>query len=269
MTNILAIQVVAAFVVGGAVIALLTFMAERASSRTAGIILSFPSTIALGYFFLGWTVSPEAVARIVPSTLVALGAIIVFAIVYVNVAERNMKLHKIMQIGVSLVASSVVWLAIVSPVVYFKVSSLLIGIVGYAVLICVGQLLISRKLHCVESSLPAVKYTFGQKIGRAVFIGFIVALIVLLSKTVSPFWGGVFSVFPAALSSALIVFHWHYGAERLHAMIRKVAIGSITLFTYAIVARIVFPQFGFVWGTLMAYVASFCITRVVIGLQKK
>lgn len=51
------IQLITSFLVGGAVIALLSFIAERVHKRIAGIVLAFPTTVALGFFFLGWTLS--------------------------------------------------------------------------------------------------------------------------------------------------------------------------------------------------------------------
>lgn len=56
------IQVVTSFIVGGVFIAILGFIAERSSPKVAGIVLSLPSTMAISFFFIGWTLSPSKIA---------------------------------------------------------------------------------------------------------------------------------------------------------------------------------------------------------------
>jgi hypothetical protein len=263
--NTLYIQVAVSFIAGGLLITLLTLLAERTSSKVSGIVLSFPSTIALGYFFLGWTLSSEKVAMIAPTTMVAIGTIVPFAGVYVRTAKAISAYtnNKISQIALSLIASTTVWLAIVT--VIGKVSSPLIGLAGYLALAFIGTKLIPK-----STSSPVVikKYTVGQKTGRAIFIGCIIALVVLLGKTAGATWGGVFSVFPAALTSALVVIHWHYDTEKLSAMVQKVAIGSLSLLAYAITATLIFSKAGFVYGTLVSYIVSLGVTLILIRVAK-
>ena len=94
MNKLFVIQLAVSFIVGGGVVALLSFIAEKANKKIAGIILAFPTTVALGFFFLGWTLSPEAVAGVVPATLIPLGLSVLFAAVYGYVAEQAAKFIK-------------------------------------------------------------------------------------------------------------------------------------------------------------------------------
>lgn len=50
MSSIFIIQLIVSFFVGGGLITLLTFLAEKSSSKVSGIILSFPSTALAGFF---------------------------------------------------------------------------------------------------------------------------------------------------------------------------------------------------------------------------
>ena len=87
MNKLFFIQIATSFIVGGAGVAFLSFIAERASSRTAGIVLAFPSTGALSYFFLAWALSPEAVAAVIPATFIPLGLTAMFPVFYTYSAE--------------------------------------------------------------------------------------------------------------------------------------------------------------------------------------
>lgn len=268
MNKLFVIQLVVSFLVGGGVIALLSFIAEKSNKRVAGIILAFPTTVALGFFFLGWTLSPEAVAEIIPATLIPLGLSVLFAAIYAYVANHLAKIvkSKIWQIVATAIISIGLWFALAIPVVVLEINRLAVGVAGYALLIVIAHLLLQRKNYEKPVTLT---YTTGQKLGRATFVGFIVFLVVLLGKLLNPFWGGMFAMFPAAFSSLLMILHWHYDPKSLFPTMQKVALGSLSLFAYAITTMFVFPKFGFVIGTLFAYAVSLVVTLLLIKFQPK
>lgn len=268
MNKLFIFQLIISFIVGGGVVAILSFVAEKVSKRIAGIILVFPTTVALGFFFLGWTISPEAVAKVIPATLIPLGLSALFSAVYSYVAEYSEKIinHKIWQIVTSFVISIGVWFVLAIPIVLFKFNHLLIGILGYAIFILIAHLLLRRKNY---HKAIILNYTTKQKIGRAIFIGFSVFIVVLLGKTLNPFWGGIFTVFPAVLSSLLIILHWYYNSKNLFPTVQKVPIGSLSSFMYAITVMLAFPKFGFILGTLFAYIVSLTISLLLMKFQPK
>ena len=142
----------------------------------------------------------------------------------------------------------------------------MVGVLGYLLLILITHLLLQRKNY---EKPVTFTYTLSQKIVRATFVGFIVFLVVLLGKLLNPFWGGMFAVFPAAFSSLLMILHWYYDPKSLFPTIQKVALGSLSLFAYAITAMLVFPQFGIIIGTLFAYAVSLVVTLLLIKFQPK
>ncbi|QQR84037.1 hypothetical protein IPJ72_02475 [Candidatus Peregrinibacteria bacterium] len=268
MNKFFLIQLIVSFVVGGTVIALLSFIAEKANKRIAGIILAFPTTVALGFFFLGWTLSSNTVADVVPATLIPLGLSVLFVAVYVRIAEYSARIirSKVWQIIVSFTLSIGLWFVLAIPFVILKINHLGIGVAGYLLLICIAHLLLQRKNHEKAVSLT---YSVGQKISRAIFVGFIVFLVVLLGKLSNPFWGGMFAVFPAAFSSVLIILHWYHDPKSLSPTMQKVAIGSLSLFAYALTTIVVFPRFGFIVGTIFAYAVSLAVTLGLMTFESK
>ncbi len=267
MNNILLLQLLISFIIGGSFVALLSLIAERVNSRFAGIILAFPSTIAIGFFFLGWTLSPQAAAKIVPATLLSLGFSILYLLIYVYLAIWCSKFisSRIQQMIFCFSISTFFWLVLSLPIVILKINNLIFGITGYIVLTLFAHFLLSTKKE--NKSSPQL-YTLKQKLYRSVFIGLIIALTVFFGKTLGPFWGGAFATFPAAFSSSLIIFHWYYEPQKLFSVVRKVPLGSLSLCTYLLTVMIAFPSLGFVFGTIMAYGISLLTTIILLKIQQ-
>jgi hypothetical protein len=260
------IQIVTSFIVGGVGVAFLSFIAERASSRTAGIVLAFPSTGALGYFFLAWALSPEAVAAVVPATFIPLGLTAMFPVFYTASAEAlspHLK-RKGYQVAISFALSTICWLVLALPAALYKFSDLALGMIGYILLVLIADFLLHRGRH---TKAPALSYTTGQKIGRAAFVGLIIVVVLVLGKTLDIVWGGVFAMFPAAFSSTLMLLHWYYDAKSVSAAAQNAPIGSLSICVYSIAVMFVFPKFGFILGTVLAYCASLLTTLILLKIQ--
>jgi hypothetical protein len=266
LNNLFFVQIATSFILGGAGVALLSFIAERASSRTAGIVLAFPSTGALGYFFLAWALSPEAVAAIIPATFIPLGLTAMFPVFYTASAEALSPYlrRKGYQVIISFLLSTACWLVLAVPVALYKFSDLALGMSGYILLVLIANFLLHRGKH---TKAPALRYTTGQKIGRAAFVGLIIVIILVLGKTLDVVWGGIFAMFPAAFSSTLMLLHWYYDPKSVSAAAQNAPIGSLSICVYSVVVMFVFPRFGFILGTVLAYCGSLLTTLILLKIQ--
>ena len=255
MNKLFYIQLITSFIAGGVFIAFLTFIAEKVDMRISGIILALPSTAALGFFFLGWSLSPEVVANIIPSSFIPLGLSVLFVAVYIYLADfigRFIR-SKLLQIIFCTLVGLFVWFALAVPVVLYKINNFMVGLIGYGFLITITHWLLHRKNFHKPASK---KYSFNQKLGRSIFAGYMIALVVFLGKTLGPIWGSVFAVFPAAFLSSLIILHKYYNPENLFSTFQKIALGSLTLLVYLLTVMIIFPFAGFILGTALAYIMS-------------
>ena len=249
------IQLITSFIAGGVFIAFLTFIAEKVDTKVSGIILALPSTAALGFFFLGWSLSPEVVANIIPSSFIPLGLSVIFVAVYIYLADfiAGALNSKMLQIIFCTFISLLFWFTLVLPVVLYEINNLVIGLISYGFLITVTHWLLHRKNFKKPVSK---KYSFNQKLGRSIFAGFMIAIVVFLGKTLGPIWGSVFAVFPAAFLSSLMILHKYYNPENLFSTFQKIALGSLTLLVYLLTVMIIFPFAGFILGTALAYIMS-------------
>tara|TARA_Y100000310_G_C20514116_1_gene730313 strand:- start:158 stop:970 length:813 start_codon:yes stop_codon:yes gene_type:complete len=269
MDSLALIQVLTSFIAGGAFIAGLTLLAEKTTEKVSGIILMFPSTIVLGFFFLGWATSPQEVAEIVPATLVPLGLVVFSSAIYIYCAQTISKIvqKKSLQVLITVLTSTIIWLLLAIPFALFRFSNLMLGIFGYISLTVLTHFLLNKNYNNENTTKPT--YTTLQKVYRATFMGGLIALIVILGKTLGAFWGGVFTMFPAATFSALIFFHLHYPVKRLFRFMRKAPIGSVALAIYTIAVMLFFPQYGIIFGSIIAYMLSLLSSLLLIKLSSK
>ncbi len=266
MNDIFIIQIIVSFIAGGITIAFLTFLAERVSDKISGIVLAFPSTAVMGYFFLSWATTPEEVAGIVPATFIPLGATALYPLFYVYTALilSRTKTPKLFQILLTAFLGFIFWLSISFPAAFFKITNFYIGTLIYLIIVFGAHILLNKN-KIDKPEMP--KYTTTQKISRPVFVGLIIAIIVFLGKIFNPFWGGMFAMAPAAFSSSLMVLHWYYGPDQLFPMVSKIAIGTLSIYIYSISVAIFFPITGFIYGTLIALVISLITSFLISKLQ--
>ncbi len=261
------LQVVLSFVAGGIFISALSLIAERVSDKIAGIIVMLPSTIILGFFFVAWTSSSKALVSAIPSTFTPLGVSILIAPVYIYIAifiSKYVK-SKLGQIAISMIISSIFWLIFAVPFAVFRFSNIYIGLLGYAILAAVSYALLNiRKDNII---LPKIHYGRIQIITRAVFVGIMISFVVVAGKLLNPFWGGVFTMFPAATFSYLVIFHYYYEPKNLFHFMKKAPLGSLTLIAYDFSAMFFFPVVGFIAGTLISMVISFFVSFGLARLQ--
>lgn len=267
MNHLFYIQLATAFIVGGGFIALQTLLAEKVSEKISGLIIAFPSTSALGLFFIGWAVSPEATAQVVPTAIIPCGLSALYVAIYVCLANQmsRRQIKKLPQILLSASLGILCWAIFAIPLAIYKFSNLTIAIPIYIALMLIAHLLLRRKNSCTKP--PALKYTVAQKVGRAIFAGIVITTATFLSKVINPFWGGIFTMFPAAFTSTMFIFNWYYQPAELFPLMRTVPIGTLMVFFYALAVMLVFPLIGIVWGTIVAYIISLIVSIILAKIQ--
>lgn len=245
-------------------VAFLTFWAERSSARVAGIIISLPSTLAIGYLFMSLTISPEVVAEVAPMVPMGAGILMLFTITYLYMSKIPLK--KPYSIALCTVSSLFVWFLLALPMAVYKFDKIWISIFVYLVLLAVGFHFLTIRVRLKAHHKPLV-YTVWEKVFRSVFAGGIIALIVVLSKSLGPFWGGVFTVFPAVFLSSLIVFHYRYDSDFLFKVWKNSPMGSLVFVSFAIASIYTFPAFGAFGGLVGSYFAAFLAYELIRHLR--
>ena len=229
------------------------------------MIISFPSTIAISLFFIGWTSSPQKAAEIAPLLPLSVGIIMIFATIYIYLSR--IKMSKIYSIIFSAIISLSVWILASISFALFSTSRLPLTLLGYIILTSIAYYFLTMNPGGKSVHKP-LKFSIGEKIGRAAFAGFFIALAVFLSKTSGVFWGGIFSGFPAVYLSTLLIFHWHYDSSFLFKTYKNSPLGSIPLTVYPVIVVYAFPKFGIIIGTVLAYGGSLISFLILTTMSK-
>lgn len=254
MEQLFIIQLITSIFIGGLFVSLLTIIAERLPQRAAGVVLSIPSTIVLGLFFIALTTSPSVVTTIAPSMPISMGATIIFCIIYVYLAN-NIPLSRITSMVVSTLGAIFIWLLFAIPIVHFKVSHFLFSLPAFVLLAAIGHYLLYTKPK-IKTEPIRIIYTLHQKIIRAIAGGLIIGLIVFMAKFLGPFWGGVFSTFPAVYLSTLLIIHYYHDKKFLFHITKTIPVSSFGFIIYLLVVQYTYPRIGIIIGTIYALIIS-------------
>jgi uncharacterized membrane protein (GlpM family) len=268
MSKLLIVQLVVSFFSGGLLINILTLIAEKTNQHISGIIMMFPSTIALGFLFLGLTTNAQSVSTVIPASIIPLGIVTFSPVIYIYcslffaAAIKN----KTLQIVCSLLISVLGWFILAAPFAAYKLSNILLAIPCFFVLVTMTHFILNNKKPALNFTRPA--YTKLQIILRGVFTGSVIAMLVFSGKTLNPFWGGLFTMFPAATFTTLTVLHFYYEPVQLFYFIKAAPLGSISLFIYTVSVMWFFPLLGIWSGTLVSYCISLAFGLLLIKLKK-
>jgi len=239
------VQLILSFIVGGLFIALQTLIAERVSLSWRGIVLTLPSTMAIGLLFIGLTKSPQDVVEAVTVMPAALGICYIYLTFFILLTLR---LNSIL----SFTGAIISWAISAFVILRFPPANSLVSILYMAVAIISTYLVIIRLPQVTH--LKIFPMNWKHLTVRSLFGGTIIALAVFLSKTLGNTWGGLFSTFPAVFTSTLFIYYHLQGKTILPAIGKSLYFpGSIGFLIYIWIVAITFPRIGIWLGTLSAY----------------
>ncbi len=240
------LQLFLSFFVGGFFVAFQTLLAERAGHRWRGVVLSIPSTLALGLFFIGLIKTPQSVKEAVSIVPIAEAGVFFFVTAFVLLVRFGLL--------VSMTAAVFLWALTASIVLHFPPADFIHSVFYGLIAILLAYFL----LYTVptKGKLQAFPINTHNVLIRALVGGTVIFTTVLLSKILGPIWGGLFSVFPAVFASTFVIYYHAHGKESIPLVGKGLFFpGSIGFMVYAAVAGWAFPEFGIWVGTLLAYMA--------------
>ncbi len=268
MSAILLLQVVSAFVLGGLFTTFLTLVTERSPRQIAGIFMALPTTVVFTFFFLGWVAGKNVFDTIAPTTVLSLSSSMLFLGSYISLSRiyKRLQLPLAIEMALTYISAICIWFALGLLIALLKFHNLPVAIGIYTL----TNLAIYQLLTAIAHKSPdhhIIRYTTKQKIMRMLFVGTVLGTMVAVTKLISPFWGGVLSMFPAVFSVSLLLFHYYHGTDGLAALVQKAPIGNWAVLVYVLCAVIFFPKTGIIWGTLICLIISFCTAALLLKVS--
>lgn len=259
MLNIL-LQSVLPFILSAFIVIIITVIAEKYGTKIGGILGTLPSTIIIAFIFIavnkGVNFASESVA-IVPFEM---GINVFFLLIFVTLSYKSTT--------IALIVSMIVWSILSSILFLLDISNIYLSLIIYIISVFLVFYYLEFIKKIPSTGKIKVKYTPIKIIFRGLLAGTIIAISVLLSNT-SAILSGIFSVFPAILSSTMIISVRENGPDFAAGMAKSMIFGSASVMSYAISIHFLYPNYGIIVGTIVALCISFCITIILFNLRQK
>lgn len=248
MDETFALKLLLSFIVGGGYIAFTIWLSEKFGSKIGGIAIGLPSTSLMGLLFIAWSQNDAAAVSAVPIMPAVAGVNSIFVAIFFLLYKAGWKS--------ALAVAFSFWLVANLFLVFLPLESLALSLMLAAILYIISASFLSKFPH---RKLPAHHSSAGEFLFRAVFAGAVVATAVFLAKSLGPLWGGVFSNFPAAFLSAMILVSRKHGDEFSASVGRTMAFASMASVSFAISFYFAVPAIGLALGVALSFIVSLAV----------
>ncbi len=234
--------------VAGVWITVATVLSERMGSKLGGMIGNLPSTILTSLLFIGITQSPEFAAMATITVPLGMFLSTLFLYVFISLASRGLI--------TALSGGLLTWISLAILASFFQDTARWAWTMLYFAG-AIGTYLLAEKILKIPSHGKVKRpYSLQQIIFRAVFAGSIVGLSVLVARTGSAFWAGLFSSFPAMMLSSMVILSLSAGYPFARATGKVMLLASTNIVIYSFAAGALFPLIGIWWGSLVSYIVA-------------
>lgn len=249
MANIFLLQLFLAFIVGALWVTAATIIAEKFGSKIGGIIAGIPSTTVISLFFIGWTQTAATAANAATIVPAILGIDALFVAIYILLSSYGLV--------ISLIISLLIWSIFSLILVLIKFNHLMISIILFIALLIISYLLVEKIIKVKSLGRRNIDLSNAQILFRIMLSGGIIVSSVILTKIGGYILGGVFAAFPAVMLSNIIITYMNHGRNFSVAVMKShMTSGSINVTVYGVGVHFLYPLFGIITGTFLAFIIS-------------
>jgi len=265
------------FAAGSILITAITLVAERKSTKMAGIMMSLPVITFLSLLFLAFSQGVYFSSR--AAVWNPIGAIADLAYMgmfaggtrlpgYIGKSgnedrnkdrnkdrneDRNDRTEKIKEIICGLLLGFAGYFLFVFVLSRIPVTS---GFVSLALLWAAAAIFYMLFKGMREKKAERVKpASSGDIVFRGLFGGSAVAAAVILGDSAGYVWGGLFSSFPGTITPVLVLLHLKNGKDMSCGVIKSAPIGLSGTGLYSCMVWLMYPLYGVIAGTFISYLA--------------
>ena len=255
----LPLQTIFPFVASAAVVILITVIAEKFGTKTGGILGTLPTTIIIAYVFIALNKGVEFASISVSVVPAEIGINLVFLFIISVLIGRSIYLAFAGAFTIWIIASFVLW--------YVNLENVYIAVAIFFISM-IGTFLVLEKMNKIKSiSKKSVHYTFKKITFRGILAGLVITITVLLSN-VGAVLSGIFSVFPAIITSTMIICYYEHGPKFASGMAKSMIFGSSSVMSYAALIHFTYPEYGIFVGSIIAYLVSVIVALINLKLRK-
>lgn len=237
-------------------------IAERVSTRLAGVLVGVPLGSAVTLVFFGIEQGPVFAAEAAVYNLGGLVAVLAFLLGY--------------QTGLSHKPTSMPLCLGLGLASYFLVASTIQGIAFHtpaesALLLITAILAATLYFHHYADDDIHHPIRAGTRMtaARALFAAFVVVAVTEAASVIGSHWSGILSAFPVTLMPLILIIHYSYPARNVEAIIKNEPMGMLSIVFFSTTVWATYPIYGVAVGTILAYLAALTYTSTYwFGLRR-
>jgi uncharacterized membrane protein (GlpM family) len=256
----LMLQTVFPFLFSASVVILITIIAEKYGTKIGGIIGGMPTTIIVAYIFIAINRGVEFASDSVAIVPAEMGINFVFVFLFALIAFKSKFL--------ALIVSFLCWTVMSTILFYSGIDNILSSVSIYFAGLIGTFYLLEKKIKVKSVSRIKVHYTPFKIALRGLLAGTVISISVILSNF-NPTLSGIFSVFPAILSSTMIISLKEHGPIFSAGIAKSMIFGSPSVMSYAISIYFLYRIYGIIVGSIVAFCISLFVTVIILQLRKK
>lgn len=256
----LPLQTILPFFLSALVVILIMYIAEKYGTKTGGILGTLPSTIVVAYIFISLNKGVDFASKSAAIVPAELGINIIFLLVFVIIVHRSRIL--------AFAASLTIWAVLSSVLLYFELENIYISLALYVLALVLTFIVLELVKKIPSTGKVVVKYTPKKILFRGFLAGLTITTAVLLSN-VGATITGIFSVFPVIMLSTMLISVYEHGSDFAAAIAKSMIIGLVSILSYVVSVHFLYPIYGLIAGSVLAYCVSIIFTLIIFKLRNK
>jgi len=232
----------------------LSFVAEKISTRLAGLLSGYPIGTAIILHFYGLEYGAQFAADAAIFNLCGLFASQCFAYTYYRASQRTTSLFLVSVLALS---GYMLPAFIVSQTNPTRLNALVLAVIVTA-LFC-----ILLRNNTAQKVAPSRTWSTHLVVSRLLFTATLVLVVTEFADIVGPSWAGLFSAFPVALYPLVFLLHREHGSETARTFLGNFPYGLWSVIAYALTVSLVYPLYGVVLGTLLGFAIATAVLAVI------
>jgi len=254
------LQTVVPFVLSALVVILITVIAEKYGTKVGGIISAIPTTIIIAFVFIALNRGADFASESVAVVPAEMGINLVFLFIFSILAYKSMK--------TGLFAAFAFWIVFSSVLFFTDMHNIYVSLSLFSASMIITFVIFEKVKKIKSQGKRQVHYTPLKIVFRGVLAGAIIAFSVFLSN-LGPVLAGIFSVFPAILTSTMIISYHEHGPDFSAGIAKSMVFGSPSVVSYAAVIHFLYPSYGIVFGSVVGFVIAVLISLLILKFRNK
>jgi len=231
------------------IITTLALVAQRISSRAAGILSALPMGTALVLFFYGVEYGPHYVEKASVFNILGLSASLSFVIFYYlgSTLFTSPFRSVISAIFLSFSAYTIVALSLsqLTPNDFILPSAILLSVIA-------GAYFLFKYIPLTHVKVTKQVSVFKLFLRSLIATGFVI-IISFTPQYLSASLAGIFSSFPSVIVPLLLILHLSFGRESVCEAVKAMPLSYVSVMIYSISVGESYLNFGIYWGTLISF----------------